>query len=126
MKVRGTDFVLYQVTDMDRSIGFYRDTLGMELEVHLAEYAWAELTATPTTLALWDPSKMMEGMTAQSGGAAIALAVEDVKAAVEELKGQEVTILQDTMDSPVCYMAVVADPDGNRVILHQRKDGSWG
>jgi predicted enzyme related to lactoylglutathione lyase len=25
------------------------------------------------------------------------------------------------MESPVCWMATVADPDGNRVVIHKRK-----
>jgi len=125
MKVRGADFVMYQVTDLDKSIGFYRDTLGMVLEGHWEDFAWAELAAAPTTLALWDPSKTTE-VEAESGGAALALAVEDVNAAVEELQAAGVTVLAGTMDTPACYMAVIADPDGNRVILHQRKDGTWG
>ncbi len=32
MEVRGTDFVMSPVTDVDRSTGFYRDTLGLKVE----------------------------------------------------------------------------------------------
>ena len=41
MKVRGADFVLYEVSDVDRSIAFYRDALGLALKEHLAEFGWA-------------------------------------------------------------------------------------
>jgi len=126
MKVRGADFVLYQVSDMDRSIAFYRDVLGMELEGHFEEFAWAEFKAEPTTLALFDPAKSQPGSTPRTGGASIALAVEDVGAAVAELKARGVPIVMDVFDSPVCWYAVVADPDGNAVGLHQRKDGTFG
>jgi predicted enzyme related to lactoylglutathione lyase len=126
MKARGTDFVIYQSNDLGRSIGFYRDLLGLELEEHLEEFDWAEFAAPPTTLAVWNPAKTMDGAPAETGGGAIALVVEDVHAAVEELKGQGVTIVVENMDSPVCEMAVVADPDGNKVLLHHRKDGTWG
>ena len=81
-------------------------------------------TSPPNTLALWDPTKTTE-MEAESGGAALAVSVEDVEAAAEELRAAGVTVLAGTMDTPACYMAVIADPDGNRVILHQRKDGTW-
>ena len=32
----------------------------------------------------------------------------------------------ETIESPVCWMAVVTDPDGNKILLHQRKDGTFG
>ena len=126
MKIRGTDFVVYQVSDMDKSIAFYRDTLGMELEGYVEEFGWAEFTATPTTLALLDPAKFEEGAKPRPGGASIALAVEDVRAAVEEVKGKGVKVIMDAMETPVCWYAIVADPDGNPVGLHARKDGSFG
>ena len=31
MSIRGTDFVYYQTSDIEKAIEFYRDTLGMEL-----------------------------------------------------------------------------------------------
>src|ERR687885_2596753 len=51
IKVRGADFVLYWVSDMERSLRFYRDFLGMEVGANW-ENAWVELDAPPTTLAL--------------------------------------------------------------------------
>lgn len=126
MQVQGTDFVVYQTDDLDKSIAFYRDVLGLKLEGHWEEIDWAEFAAPPTTLALWNPAKTMGGARAETGGGAIALAVDDVAAAVEELKGKGMTVIAETMDTPVCEMAVVADPDGNKVLLHHRKDGSWG
>jgi hypothetical protein len=29
------------------------------------------------------------------------------------------------VESPVCYFAFVADPDGIRICLHQRKNGTF-
>jgi predicted enzyme related to lactoylglutathione lyase len=58
--------------------------------------------------------------------AAIALAVEDVAAAVEELRGKGVTVETGPHESGVCYSALIRDPDGNLLILHQRKDGTAG
>ena len=54
MDVRGADFVMYPVTNLDRSIAFYRDTLGMNLESKYEEM-WVEFAASPTTLALYKP-----------------------------------------------------------------------
>jgi len=127
MKARGTDFVLYEVSDMDRSIDFYRDTLGLELELFIADIQWAEFKADPTALALFNPKNFRtEAPEPKTGGASIYLAVEDVNAAVEELKEKGVSIVYDPVETSVCWMSAVLDPDGNIVGLHQRKDGSWG
>jgi predicted enzyme related to lactoylglutathione lyase len=48
----------------------------------------------------------------------IALAVEDVRAAVEELRAEGVPILMGPFESPVCHQAVVQDPDGSQLVLH--------
>jgi predicted enzyme related to lactoylglutathione lyase len=32
----------------------------------------------------------------------------------------------EPLEAPGCFMAVVADPDGNQILIHQRKDGSFG
>ena len=32
MQVRGSDFVMYHVSDLERSLKFYRDILGMAVE----------------------------------------------------------------------------------------------
>ena len=121
MKVRGTDAILYEVTDMDRSISFYRDILGLKLEIHVPEMRYAEFDAPPTTLALLVPEEPLK-----TGGASIWLAVEDIAQAVEELRGKGVPITMDLTEYSICWHAAIADPDGNVVGLHQRKDGTFG
>ena len=126
MKILGTDFVVYTVADINRSVAFYRDTLGLELEDFLEDVPWAEFKAPPTTLALFDPKNFDPGAVPKPGGAAISLAVEDVKAAAEELKDKGVEVIIAPFETPVCWNAYFLDPDGNTVGLHQRKDGSFG
>lgn len=48
-------------------------------------------------------------------------AVDDAEAALEELKRVGVRVYWNFEETPVCYMAIVEDPDGNRIIIHQRK-----
>ena len=49
-----------------------------------------------------------------------ALGVDDVAAARERLEGEGVTFLGDTLDTGVCRMAFLEDPDGNALMLHHR------
>ncbi|HUP20551.1 MAG TPA: VOC family protein [Gemmatimonadota bacterium] len=124
MKPRAVDFVVYSVTDMDRSEAFYRDVLGLEVEVARGEPGtraadYMELDAGGTALALGVPPEPFRN-------AIVALAVEDVGEAVEELRGKGVPIQMEPIETPVCFMALVTDPDGNQIMLHQRKDGTAG
>ena len=50
----------------------------------------------------------------------IALHVDDVQAAREELEAKGVKFPADTLDSGVCHMAHFRDPDGNVLMLHHR------
>ena len=124
MRVRAVDFVSYAVSDMDRAEAFYRDVLGLDIEVARVEpgtraSGYMEFDAGGTAISL-------TALPQLHPNAIPALAVDDVAAAVEELRGQGVTIAMDPIETPVCFMAVVEDPDGNKVLLHQRKDGTAG
>jgi predicted enzyme related to lactoylglutathione lyase len=109
---------------MDKAEGFWRDMLGLEIEVPRGKpgtraNGYMELDAGGVAIGLVVmPETQPNGI--------VALAVDDVGQAVEELRGKGVTIAMETIESPVCWMAVVADPDGNQVLLHQRKNGTFG
>ena len=125
MKAKAVDFVCYNVVDMGKAMGFYRDTLGLTV-AHTYEGIWAEFEVGSVTLALCGPPWGSPPQPGYQGGASVALAVDDVRASIDELRGKGVTIVEDVAESPVCLMATVADPDDNRLFLHQRKDGTCG
>ncbi len=122
MKIRGTDFVMYLVSDLARAATFYRDVLGLPQEVYSEEWQWAEFNCGNITLAL----KGGEKLPAVSAGGGIALAVDDIHAAHAELKKRGVRVVKEPHDFSVCWAMEVVDPDGNHVILHRRADGSFG
>jgi predicted enzyme related to lactoylglutathione lyase len=124
MKPRAVDFVSYSVTDMGRSEAFYRDVLGLDVELPRGQpgtraAGYMEFDAGGTAISL-------TALPQLHPNAIVALAVEDVRAAAEELRGKGVQIMMEPLETPVCCMAVVADPDGNQILIHQRKDGSFG
>lgn len=122
MNIRGTDFVMFQVSDLARAARFYRDTLGLEQEVYSEEPPWAEFNCGNVTLALNGGVELSGG----KAGGRIALAVDDVQAAFAELKGKGVPTIDKPVDYGVCQAVQVPDPDGNIVILHRRADGTFG
>jgi catechol 2,3-dioxygenase-like lactoylglutathione lyase family enzyme len=122
MKIRGTDFVMYQVSDLARAAAFYRETLGLPQEMYSEEWKWAEFNCGNVTLALNSGVELPDVIA----GGRIALAVDDVFAACVELKACGARFNLEPTDYSVCHAAAILDPDGNTVILHQRADGSFG
>ena len=128
MQVRAVDFVGVPVRDMEAARVFYGQHLGLPVVGDFGE-TWIEFDAGNVTLSLvrTDPAEW----TGQSSGSwqtrmGVALAVADVAAALAELRAKGVKVTSEVQDFPPCYMAMVEDPDGNSVFLHQRKDGTAG
>ncbi len=122
MKLLATDFIMIPVSDMAQSLPFYQDVLGLEVTANI-EDQWVEFSAPPTTLALYQT----KGVGRSKGpGTVIGLAVEDVEAAVEELREANIPIVMEPQHGEWCWTAVIADPDGNQVGLHRRNDGTHG
>ena len=122
MKVRGTDFVMYQVSDLAQAARFYREMLGLSQTLYSEEWQWAEFDCGNVTLCLCGGVTLPETIA----GGRIALAVEDVHAAWAELKGKDASAVGEPVDYSVCCAVEVRDPDGNTVILHRRSDGTCG
>ncbi len=123
MKIRGVDFIGYHVSDAKKSVAFYRDILGLKMleDSSDIEKGWVEFQIGTVTFDLLGFDKSSAG---KSSG--LALAVDDVKKAVDELRAKGVKIVQELYETPVCHGAGIADPDGNQIYLHQRKDGTAG
>ncbi len=122
MKITEVAFVAYPVTDKQKARDFYEEALGLKLSSggdFPDGFFWMDYELGPHTLALsnfWKPS----GGSAQIGPSA-GLEVEDFSTAVAELKKRNVPFTTDVMETPVCHLAVVLDPDGNSLFIHKRK-----
>ena len=112
--IKGIDISAYLVRDPQAQIAFYRDVLGMKPTEIDDQGRGAEFTlADGSTFGVWRPE---EG----GSGGAIMFAVDDAKAAVEAYRTRGLR-LSDIMESPVCFMSFGQDPEGNSIIIHQRK-----
>ena len=63
----------------------------------------------------------MDGWEASSGGATVGLEVEDFDQAVAAVQAAGVPVTMGPMETPVCHMLMISDPDGNPLIIHKRK-----
>jgi catechol 2,3-dioxygenase-like lactoylglutathione lyase family enzyme len=114
MRVERVDFVDIPSRDVERSIAFYRDVLGLPQNPREP----TEFEAGNVTLAIWKPED--QGVEfPKSAAHGIALRVPDVAAARTELEAKGVEFVGER-DSGVCSMAFFVDPDGNSLILHRR------
>lgn len=118
MTIRGVDYIYYEVSDIAKSKEFYRDVLGMKVGTESEQ--WVEFDLGNTTLGIGSYGQ------GGKGGTMASLAVDDVKAAVVELKAKNVPVTMGPEEFPVCDMAIIEDPDGNKLMLHRRKDGTVG
>lgn len=120
IQVSAIAFTGYPVTDIPRARAFYEQTLGLRSSTvfeHEGRY-WIEYDIGPGTLAIanmapdrWKPS---------ADGPCATLELADLTAAVAALRAAGVRFVLEPMDTGVCHFAIVADPDGNSLGLHQR------
>jgi catechol 2,3-dioxygenase-like lactoylglutathione lyase family enzyme len=115
--VERTDFISVPVTDVERSVAWYRDTLGLE---QVGKQAFPEFQlGENVSMYLLDMESIGRKFTAPHS-AHIALRVPDVVAARAELEARGIEFYGDVLDTGVCHMAFFSDPDGNALMLHRR------
>lgn len=116
-KITGIDLSAYMVKDAARALGFYSDLLGVEPTTLYPESRGGEFELSDgTTFGLWSGGDVMPFQPSNG----IMLAVDDLDAALSAMKARNIPVLMEH-ESPVCFMAVIPDTEGNSVILHKRK-----
>jgi predicted enzyme related to lactoylglutathione lyase len=118
MKINALAFVGIPVTDMKRARAFYEGVLGLKVFEEMMGGRWVEYGVGNNTLAIasvgpeWKPSE---------DGTGAALEVEDFDEAITWLRDRQVTFSTEPYESPCCHMAIIQDPDGNKVVIHKLK-----
>jgi predicted enzyme related to lactoylglutathione lyase len=111
--VRRLNVVYLYVSEMERSLGFYRDLLGIPLE---GDGDWQEASLGGTRFAL---HLAREGIGPLSSGSVhVNLQVADLEAATERLRAAGVEV-EETMRDDWGAAARIADPDGYELYLFQ-------
>jgi catechol 2,3-dioxygenase-like lactoylglutathione lyase family enzyme len=112
------------VSDIDRSIAWYRDVLGFEVIYKLDDWGWAELRSPIAEV------NVGIGQTEEvepRGGATLTFGVADIDAARGHLEAHDVRFDGETSEVPgMVRLATFYDPDGNSFMLAQRLDGGQG
>ena len=85
--LKRVDNAHYWTKDMDATVAFYRETLGLTLRMQMGE-DWAELNVAGTTVALHGTR---EGHAPPQEGATIVFEVDDLEGEMNALRGKGVT-----------------------------------
>jgi lactoylglutathione lyase len=125
MTGRRLDYVILFVSDLERSIDFYRDVIGLDFK--LKGDGYAEFATKGTKFALFERAKLPEliGRDPDSEPpseprAEVVFVVPDVDAEADHLSRAGAEILSGPVDRPWGHRTVhVADPDGHVVEFAQ-------
>lgn len=110
-------FMIYPVKDMGAARSFYEETLGLTQTANWQDQ-WIEYDIGHGTLAI---TLADEKHKAGTHGPSIGLEVNDWEGAFAHVKQAGIRIVTEPFDTPVCRGCIIADPDGNEIILHNRK-----
>ncbi|HEV2119105.1 MAG TPA: VOC family protein [Candidatus Bathyarchaeia archaeon] len=117
------DYVMIAVSNMDQSVGFYKDTLGLPLKYKTNE--WTEFQTGATTLALHLSKPRIASASAQremiAGTSTIGFTVTDLENTYRELKAKSVRFVMEPKmrEQEGVKLAVCLDPDGLEISISE-------
>jgi predicted enzyme related to lactoylglutathione lyase len=118
MKIKAIGFVAIPVTDIKRARSFYEEVLGLRTSDEMMGGKWIEYAVGDDTLAI---ANVSDTWTPSDQGTGAAFEVEDFDEAIGRLRDRHVRFSAEPFETPCCHMAVVQDPDGNKLIIHKLK-----
>jgi catechol 2,3-dioxygenase-like lactoylglutathione lyase family enzyme len=113
------DDVFFNVDDMEESVAFYRDTLGLPVKYQTAD--WVELDAGNVTIALRRYGSGPEGRPelGVGEGATVVFEIEDMEETKAELEGQGVRLIGGVFEYGSVKLAAFEDVSGNVLQIYQ-------
>ncbi|MBM3895452.1 MAG: methylmalonyl-CoA epimerase [Thaumarchaeota archaeon] len=118
MNIKRVGNVILAVKDLDKSIKFYNEILGLPIKQQ--RRSWVDLGSKGALLSLHPASLTATHFgTSIENGVAIGFIVGDVKSAVEELRTKGVKIYRDVVDREAGKNAIILDPDDYMISLFE-------
>jgi len=119
--------VILLVSDMEKSVKFYKELLGLPVKTKTQSPDWVEFFNRETTLSLHaiKKGKGSSGVdskdTKLGTGTLIGFMVSDIDSTVQFLKENNVQFFKESRDEPFGKHAIVEDPDGHLISIAQLK-----
>lgn len=118
MNVKRLGNVILAVKDLDKSLEFYHDIIGLPIKNQ--RRAWVDLGTTGALISLHPASLTAEHIGSSiDNGITIGFLVGDINSAVEELKSKGVKIYREISEREAGKNAIVLDPDDYLVSLFE-------
>ena len=106
--------IMLGVRDLEKSVSFYRDRLGIDIRQRIPGFAF--LASGALTIVLSEP--LAKNVSPLAGATEVIFSVNDVRASYEELKDQGVEFSQEPRNvSGPMWAANFRDPDGHLLTL---------
>jgi catechol 2,3-dioxygenase-like lactoylglutathione lyase family enzyme len=126
--ITGMAHACFTVSDLERSLQFYRDALGLEpafdfvnedgrrfgIYLYLGGRSFVELFEGQL-------GERAEGQSYRH----ICLEVDDIQSTVRTLRERGIEVSDPKLGRDQSWQAWIADPDGNRIELHDYTAESW-
>ena len=118
MNIKRISNVILAVKNMDESIKFYHEVLGMPIKNQRDN--WVDLGQTGAVLSL-HPAEQSEPHigTSVQNGVLVGLVVGDVQSAIDELKQKNVNVYRDVQEKEAGKNAIIVDPDDYMISLFE-------
>ena len=116
--ITGTDFLIIGCTDVDRSVKFYGEVLGLKKGKQWGKMPAHEFETGNLTIAVMQSDAF--GLEFKRSTSPLEFRVDDFEAAKAELESRGVEFQGEPIDSGVCLQGFFTDPDGNVLGIHHR------
>ena len=119
MNIKRIGNIILEVKDLDISIKFYHEVLGMPIKnerrnwVDLGQQSGGVLSLHPASLTA------PYAETSKGNGILLGLTVGDLQSAMEELKKSNVKVFRDDQKRQAGKNAIILDPDGYMISLFE-------
>jgi lactoylglutathione lyase len=118
MNIKRVGNVILAVKDLDKSVKFYNEILGLPIKQQ--RRSWVDLGSKGALLSLHPASLTAAHFgTSIENGVAIGFIVGDVKSAVDELRSKGVKIYRDVVEREAGKNAIILDPDDYMISLFE-------
>jgi len=120
MNITEIAFTSYAVTDVLRARSFYEGLLGLVpasvfekdgmafIEYQLGQHWFSIGSGAPSFV----PGPQ---------GGTVVFEVDDFESMIAKIKSAKIPFILEPQDTGVCQMALIEDPDHNRIMIHKRK-----
>lgn len=118
MNIKRVGNVILAVKDLDKSIHFYHEIIGLPIKKQ--RRTWVDLGTTGALISLHPASLSAEHVGGSlDNGIAIGFVIGDVKSALDELKSKGVRIHRDIVEREAGKNAIILDPDDYLISLFE-------